>query len=117
MSLTFNTKTYTEDTSLGSDGKRYAGPAQSYNLRDHLDIRRTFPKKTATYAGNSRSQAKFTRTGTDGTENVGDMILNLQGSIPAAVQTSEVSAFIADAVAFFAATEYAEVVEDNKITF
>lgn len=117
MSLTFNTKTYSEDTSLGSDGKRYAGPDQSYNSRDHLDLRRTFPKKTATYSGNSRSQAKFTRTGTDGTETVGDMILNIQGSIPADVAPAEVTAFIADAAAYVATTMYAELVEENKITF
>ena len=117
MPLTINTKTYTEDASLGSDGKRYAGPDQSYSSRDHLDIRRTFPKKTATYAGNSRAQWKFTRTGSDGTDDFGDMILNIQSSIPAKVQLSEISAFIADVADAIGLSQFADSVEDNKITF
>jgi hypothetical protein len=45
------------------------------------------------------------------------MILNIQGSIPADVAPAEVTAFIADAAAYVATTMYAELVEENKITF
>lgn len=117
MSLIFNTKTYAnEQGSSGVDAARYYGPLQDLATRDHLDLRRTWPKPTETYGGNAKTQAKFTRTFTDGTSAAGNGFCNIQMSLPAVSAEAEVDAFVADFAAFVGSAAFLALVKDLKIS-
>lgn len=102
MTITANTKDYEYDTHLSPDRVRYTGTGETLSAKDRVDFGRTRPKATADYPGNARSQVKLVRTGTDGTNPVGDMIADLKFQIPATVQSSEIDTLVADIAAFAA---------------
>lgn len=97
MSITLNTKTYGVDTFLSPNKVRYNGPGEALGMKDRIDLGRTYPKPTADYAGNARSQMKFTATLTDGTDPVGDGIVDVKVQIPVGVASAEVDALLDDA--------------------
>lgn len=117
MSLTINTKTFSLDAHLSPDGARYAGPNQSYSGRDHLDLKRTFPKPTDTFAGNARAQAKFSRTLTDGTDPVGEAVVDIRVQLPAAGAAAEVTALVADVASYVGGADFLSLVNDLDITY
>lgn len=62
MSLSaINTKTYAFDSNT-ADNAKYAGPANDFDTKDILELKRTAAKPTATFPGVARSSAKFSRT-------------------------------------------------------
>lgn len=117
MSLVFNSKTYINDVPRSPDIMRYLGPGHSNSANDFMDLGRTAPKPTATYAGKSRVRAKLTRTATDGTAPVGDAIGDLSFSLPVGMQESEMDAFTADLGAFVVAAAYEAFWQDRQIVF
>lgn len=117
MSLTINTKTYNLDGNLSPDSARYAGPDQSYSGRDHLDLKRTFPKPTADYGGNARAQAKFVRTMSDGTDPVSEAIIDIRVQVPADSAVAEVTSLVADVASFVGGADFLSQITDLDITY
>lgn len=115
MSLVFNSKTYVNDVPRSSDIMRYHGPAHTLSLNDYVDLGRTAPKPTSTYAGKGRARFKLTRTATDGTDPIGDIIADLAISIPVGCQESEMDGLLADLAAFFATAAAESLFQDQKI--
>lgn len=62
MSITINTKTYTEDSAPNPSAYRYRGPNQSFTAIDNIELKRTLPKKTAVSEGNARAGQRITRS-------------------------------------------------------
>jgi hypothetical protein len=100
MSLTLDAKTYVNDVPRTSDIMRYHGPGHTLSSNDYVDLSRTAAKPTADYAGKGRSRIKLTRAATDGTDPVGDIIIDIAVSIPVGAQSSEQDSAINDAFAY-----------------
>jgi len=115
MSLTFNSKTYTNDVNRSPDIMRYLGPGHTLSANDYVDLGRTAAKPTLNYAGKSRARFKLTRTATDGTDSLGDIIVDLAISIPVGTQESEMDALQADLGAFVITTAAEDFIQDQKI--
>lgn len=117
MSLTFNTKTYDFDSNLGSpDAARYTGPNHSFAGRDLLDLRRSWPKATADYPGNAKTQSKLVRQMTDGTNPVGEAIVKVDFQYPATAATAEVDALVDDLASLVALAIYKAMQKDADIS-
>lgn len=115
MPLTVNTKTYTQDLPLGPDAVPYNGPAHDDDTIDRIIAKRTAPKPTADFAGVGRSEVKLTRTGTDGTNDVGNMIVTINCSFPVDVQASEKELMLTDLAAWLASAEADSVLVTRTI--
>jgi hypothetical protein len=115
MSVTFNSKTYTNDVNRTPDIMRYLGPAHTLSTNDVVELGRTAPKKTADYAGKGRARFKLTRNATDGTDSLGDIIVDVQISTPVGTQESEQDAILADLAAYFATASAESLFQDQKI--
>lgn len=105
MSLTVDLDTYERDTERSPNHVRYTGPNADLSTKDQVDLKRTPPKPTATYAGQARSSFKLTRTMTDGTDPVGDGLIEISTSFPVGSATAEQAAMIDDAAAFAATAQ------------
>jgi len=116
MSLTVNTLAYSYDTARTPDSVRYTGPSNSLSVKDVIDLKRVAPKGTATNPGKGRSMIKMTRTGTDGTDPVGDGLVNLEGSFPVGMQASEIIAMIVDTCTFAITSEGQEVFTKQDVS-
>jgi hypothetical protein len=107
MSLTVNAKSYDFDTSRSPDSVRYNGPSNTFSVKDYIDAWRKAPIATSLTDGKGRAFAKLTRTVTDGTDDVGDVILKVEISAPVGAATAELEACITD-VATWLATSSAD---------
>jgi len=116
MSFTLNTKTYAEDVQLSINAKRYTGPAQDNDTLDIVDAKRTDPKPSGDFNGQSKGSLKLTRTMTDGTVNIGNGLIQLSVSVPADAVSSETDALIDDAAAWLATASAKSLLVDRKIT-
>lgn len=115
MSLTVNAKTYANDVSRTADSFRYLGPVHDGDSNDTIDLYRTAAKPTATYAGNTRSRAKLTRAVTDGTTQLGDMIVDINVSVPVGAASAQVDSVINDIAAWFATAAAKSLVKSHII--
>jgi hypothetical protein len=114
MPITLNSKSYTNDTTRGPDAVRYLGPVHDTANNDILDVSRTAAKPTATYAGKTRARSKLTRSCTDGaTEpaNLGDIIFDLNVSIPVGCDDTELATLQADFAAHIASAAFTDVLK------
>lgn len=117
MALTVNAKTYNNDVPRSPDIMRYHGPGHSLSSNDYIDLARTAPKPTATYAGKGRTRFKLTRKATDGTSNLGDIIVDLTISTPVGTQESEQDSILADLGAWIVTANAESFFQDTKIIF
>lgn len=115
MSLTVNAKTYANDVSRSPDSFRYLGPVHDGDSNDTIDLYRTAAKPTATYSGNTRSRAKLTRAVTDGTAQIGDMILDVSVSVPVGAVSAQVDSVINDLAAWLATTAAKNLIKSHII--
>lgn len=98
MTITINTKSYTEDAQLNQNAVRYAGPNQTFAVTDRIDLRRTPPKPTKDSAGVAKSSLKVSRSfAVDGVQKT--VIIDISASVPVGVATTDVQAVIDDAEA------------------
>lgn len=116
MALTVNAKTFNYDSQRTVDVQRYTGPANSGTIKDIVDLKRTAPKPTLTSAGKSRSSIKLTRTLTDGTDPLDDVILELTISYPVGADSIELAAAISDLTVYAATTSASDVLVDRDIS-
>jgi hypothetical protein len=115
MSLTVNAKSYDFDSQRTPDSVRYNGPSQTLSVKDHVDLKRTAPKPTATFCGVGRGNAKLTRTTTDGTDPIGDGILEIALSVPRDSARAEQEALIDDMAAWLATAAAKAALLDHDI--
>lgn len=90
MTITVNTKAFTFDTNVTADVGRHTGPSHTFAVKDYLDLKRTAPKPTATFAGVARASAKFVRTVTLGDGSKADAICECNVSIPVGMAEADV---------------------------
>jgi len=62
MTITVNTKAYTEDAATSSNVIPYVGPDHSISKRDQFILGRTPPVANKTFSGMARSTARLVRT-------------------------------------------------------
>lgn len=115
MSLTINTKTYTNDVARSSDSYRYLGASHTFSFKDYVDTYRTAPKPTSTSDGQGKAEIKLTRTCTDGTDNVGTAIADFNVSFPVGAATSELQAILDDLAAWLATSAADDLFIDQQI--
>lgn len=116
MSITVNSKTYSFDSQRSADAMRYNGPSQTLGVKDYFDAKRTAPKPTATFAGQAKAEAKLTRSLTNGTSPVGDGIITISVSFPAAAASTQVDSMLGDMAAWFATASATSLLRDHDVT-
>lgn len=104
--MLLNTRTYAEDRT-NPDSVRYVGPANTLTISDTFEMKRVYPKPTATFAGVGRPTAKRVKTvSLNGDASTpGDIIVQLSGSIPVGAAGADVDGILADLAAFCASNE------------
>lgn len=115
MSLTVGALTYTGDTARNPDSFRYLGAANTFSHKDMVDLWRKPPIVTATSQGKGRAFFKLTRTLTNGTIDIGDMILRIEVSVPAGSVFAQQQAVLDDAAAWLATATADTVLLTQKI--
>jgi hypothetical protein len=115
MPLTIDTDTYENDVARTPDLMRYTGPAHTLSVNDYVDLGRTAPKPTADYAGKGRARFKIVRNSTDGTDSLGDAIIDINVSFPVGMQSTEQDAIINDVATWFATTSAQDLFKDGDI--
>lgn len=116
MSLTINAKTYTNDVPRNPDTMRYLGPGHTISANDFVELGRTSPKPTATYAGKGRTRMKIVRTVFDaGGLSLGDMIVDQTISIPVGALEAAKDLILADIGIFVQTASFESFAQDQLI--
>lgn len=115
MAITVNLDTYNYDQQKGPDWLRYNGPNNTLSVKDYADVKKTAPKPTSTFGGQGKASFKLTRTLTDGTDSVGDGILEVSVSFPADSLASEQAAMITDVATWLASASADSLLSDHDI--
>lgn len=104
--MLLNTRTYTVDRT-NPDSVKYVGPANTLSVSDTLEMKRVYPKPTATFAGVARPTAKRVKTVTlnGDAATVADYIISVSGSMPVGMAEADIDAGLADMAAFFGSNE------------
>lgn len=92
MSITLNTLVYNQDSFATPDKVIYNGPAHTFTMKDVLALSRTAPKKTATFAGVARAEAKRTKTVTLADGTTADAIVTFSVSLPVGMAQADADA-------------------------
>lgn len=90
MSLTLNTKVYTKSRVNGPDSLSYASTDNTLSVKDTLELKRVYPKPTATFDGVARPTIKLVKTQTINSEPV-DATLTLTGSLPVGMAAADIT--------------------------
>lgn len=105
MSLTFDTKTYTNDVARSPDSYRYLGPDHTSANKDYVDFVRTAPSPTLTYLGKGRARVKMVRTQENVLgDNLGELIFDVALNIPVGTLDAEQDAAIDELAVWLATT-------------
>lgn len=117
MSLTINTKTYSNEPDRGPDSTRYSGPSHTLTASDYADLHRTHPKKTASSLGKGKASFKITRSMTDGTVQL-EMpgIITATSSLPVGFADAEADALIDDFVSWLGTVEAKALFKNLDVT-
>jgi hypothetical protein len=115
MTITVNTKSYDLDNPKTFDSIRYNGPDHTLTVKDYLDTKRVAAKPTATFAGQGKASCKLTRTLTDGTDIVGDALVEISVSFPVASSATEQQTMITDLAVWMATTSADSLFKDHDI--
>lgn len=118
MSLTFNAKTFNEDSS-GPTAYSYAGPAHTLSTKDYLVLKRTAPKPTSVFSGVGRTSAKLTRTATltGAATPTGEAIIEVSVSAPVGMAAADVDAMLNDMGALVSGADMKTHVKQQKISY
>lgn len=97
MPIVLSTKSYVQDR-VTPDSVTYTGPANTFTVKDSVDVKRVQPKATKDFRGVSRPQYKIVRTVTLDDLTKKDAILTIAGSLPVGMADADINSLIADAV-------------------
>lgn len=117
MSLTINTNVYEFDTSRTPDSARYHGPNHTISSNDYLELKRSKTAATTDFAGMARGYTKFSRAITDGTDPLGDAIVNITFAIPVGSAEAEIDDLVADSAAAVAHAFQLTLVKNHDIKY
>lgn len=92
MTVTVNTKAYAFDTNPTPDSGRHTGPANTFAVKDILDLKRVSPKPSGDFDGVARATAKFVRTVTLASGEKAEAIAEASFSIPVGMAEADVDA-------------------------
>lgn len=92
MAITLNTVSFNEDTSINSNLVRYVSSSNTFSAKDILDLGRTAPKPTPTFAGVARASAKRTKTVTLADGTTADAIVRIECSLPVGMSKTDADA-------------------------
>lgn len=97
MTLTVSTKTYAADRQ-NPDSTVYAGPANTFSIKDQIEFKRIAPKPDGSFAGFFKPEIKLVKTCTlaDGVTRK-DAIIKLSGSLPVGMTDADLTAMLLDA--------------------
>jgi hypothetical protein len=99
MTITVNTKAYNFDTNLAPNIAQYTGPANNFQVKDLITLKRTAPKPTKDFAGVAKSSSKITRTLTLADGSKADALIETSVSIPVGAVIADVDALRSDSAA------------------
>lgn len=118
MSLTFNSKTYTGQSYQGLRVV-YNGTAKTVSTKDDLLLAATPPKASSAFSGVGRTDARMTRTLelTDALTPTGDVIVDIQVSVPVGASSTDVDAVLTDMGAFLSSSDFKTHVKAQKVAF
>lgn len=116
MTITVNTKAYAFDTNVTPDNGRHVGPAQTFAVKDYLDLKRTAPKANGDFRGVARSSAKFVRTVTLDDSTKADAIVECNFSIPVGMAEADIDSLRDDAGDFLISSNGDDLVVKHDIS-
>lgn len=118
MATVFNTKTYTANQYYGTY-VIYVGPAKTASVKDDLRLAMTPAKASSVYSGNSRVEAKMTRTHTltGALTPTGESIFRIEASLPVGIAAGDITTLKADMAAFVGATDFGTLLSNGKIAY
>lgn len=118
MSLTVNAKTYTAD-SFQKDSVGYIGTGKTVTVKDDVKLARVAPKPSSVFSGVGRCQFKLTRTLTltDALTPQGDLIVDVNVSVPVGCDSADVDAALDDMGAAVAAASISALANNQQIAF
>jgi hypothetical protein len=90
MSVTLNSKVYTKSRVNGPDSLTYASVDNTLTLKDTLELKRVYPKPTASFDGVARPTVKLVQTQTINDELV-DAFLTITGSLPVGMSDTAIT--------------------------
>lgn len=115
MTVTVNTKGYSFDTNPTPDSGRHTGPANTFQVKDYLDLKRVAPKPTSTFAGVGRASAKFVKTVTLGDGSKADIIGEASFSVPVGAADVDVDSVRDDLGDFLISSGGGDLVKKHDI--
>lgn len=115
MTVTVNTKAYAFDTNVTPDVGRHTGPANTFEAKDYLDLRRTMPKKNGTFRGVARASAKFVKTVTLDDSTKADAIFEFTSSVPVGMSKANIDSIRDDLGDFLISTNGDDLVYKQDI--
>jgi hypothetical protein len=118
MTWTFNSKAFTAD-GYSNNVVGYLGPAHTLTLKDDLRVGRVLPKPTTTFSGVGRTSAKLSRTLalTGSLTPTGDLIVDIQVSVPVGAASADVDAAMNDMGAALSSANFKLLAKNQQITF
>lgn len=117
MALTVNAKSYVAD-GYSTDSTRFQGPAKTVSSKDNLIQKKTDPKPTDAYSGNSRYMVKLTRThALTGAKTVSaDGAVEVNFSLPVGISSTDVDAYCNDLGAYIASAAFKAALKTLQTT-
>jgi len=118
MTLSINAKNYNAD-SFQKDSVGYSGPNHTVSTKDYAKLGRVAPKKTATFSGVGKTQAKLTRTLTltGALTPAWDMIGDVSLNVPVGAAGADVDTFLNDLGTFVASATFKSHVKSQLVSF
>jgi len=118
MTLPVSGMTYTAD-SFQKDQVAYHGVLNTTSVKDEVRLARTAPKPTATFSGVGRTSAKLTATLplTGALTPTGDMIIDIQATVPVGATTATVEDWLTALGVFVGSASFKSHVNAQKISY
>lgn len=118
MSLTPGALTYTPD-SYQKDSVGYIGALKTASVKDDITLSRVLPKPTSVFSGVLRTRAKLVRTYTltGALTPTGDVIVELNVSIPVGMSPTDIATVKGVVADIAAEADTLTLVRDGKITY
>lgn len=118
MSLTPGTDTFTAD-SFNKDSVGYIGVLKTASVKDDIVLSRVAPKPTSVFSGVLRTRLKLVRTLTltGALTPTGDVIVEVNASVPVGASSANLDTVKALLAAMVAEADFATLMKDGKISY
>jgi len=117
MAITLNTLVYNQDSFVSADKVSYAGPSNTFQVKDLVILGRIAPKPTATYEGKAKSSMKRVKTVTLPNGKKDDIIIEMTVSVPVGALAADVDALRDDLGDLAISATGQSLVNTHKLNF